>query len=134
LRRPPIRSSSTLRRAWARSAFKSPSSSGSPRRREEVPIRFFAIAELKNPDPGTEEFNAEVQGVIDAMAQVFVEAVARNRGVATETVLNNFGKGGTFVGQMAIEAGLADSIGTFEGTLAELSATAVGRRFNRTRE
>jgi signal peptide peptidase SppA len=77
---------------------------------------------LKNPDPGTEEFNAEVQGTIDAMAQVFVEAVARNRGVATETVLKDFGKGGTFVGQMAIEAGLADSIGTFEGVLAELSA------------
>jgi ClpP class serine protease len=55
------------------------------------------------------------------MAQVFVETVARNRGVATETVLTNFGAGGTFVGQAAVDAGLADSIGSFEAVLAELS-------------
>jgi signal peptide peptidase SppA len=77
----------------------------------------------KNPDPGTEEAANQIQETIDAMAQIFVEAVARNRAVATETVLKDFGKGGTFVGQSAIDAGLADSIGTFEGVLAELSAS-----------
>jgi signal peptide peptidase SppA len=76
----------------------------------------------KNPDIGTEEAATQIQQTIDAMAQVFVETVARNRGVATETVLTNFGAGGTFVGQQAVEAGLADSIGTFEAVLAELSA------------
>jgi ClpP class serine protease len=57
------------------------------------------------------------------MAQVFVETVARNRGVATETVLTKFGAGGTFVGKAAVEAGLADSIGSFEAVLAELAAS-----------
>jgi signal peptide peptidase SppA len=77
----------------------------------------------KNPELGTDAAAKQIQQTIDAMAQVFVEAVARNRGVATETVLTNFGAGGTFVGQQAVEAGLADSIGSFEAVLAELSAT-----------
>lgn len=80
----------------------------------------------KNPELGTEAATSQIQQTIDAMASVFVADVARNRGVATETVLSDFGKGGIFVGQMAVEAGLADSIGTFEAVLAELSAT--GRR------
>jgi ClpP class serine protease len=48
--------------------------------------------------------------------------------VAIETVLNEFGKGGIFVGQQAIDAGLADSIGSFETVLAELSAGGKGRK------
>lgn len=82
----------------------------------------------KNPDVGTEEAGKQIQTTIDAMAQVFVESVARNRGVAIETVLKDFGKGGTFVGQMAIDAGLADAIGTFEGVIAELSASGSRRK------
>lgn len=80
---------------------------------------------LKNADPGTEAGAQQIQSVVDAMAQVFVEAVATYRGVATETVLTEFGKGGIFVGQDAVKAGLADRIGNFEGVLAELSK---GRR------
>lgn len=85
---------------------------------------------MKNADPASEEGGAHIQGVVDAMAQVFVEAVAANRGVATETVLSDFGKGGIFVGKDAVAAGLADRIGTFEGVLAELSAP---RRVSRTK-
>jgi capsid assembly protease len=51
-----------------------------------------------------------------------VEAVATYRGVTTQRVLSDFGKGGIFVGQAAVKAGLADRIGSFEGVLAELSA------------
>lgn len=77
---------------------------------------------MKNADPGTEAGAAHIQGVVDAMAKVFVEAVATHRGRSIETVLSDFGKGGIFVGQHAIKAGLADRIGNFEGVLAELSA------------
>jgi ClpP class serine protease len=61
--------------------------------------------------------------VVDALGKVFVETVARNRGVATETVLADFGKGGILIGQDAVSAGLADGIGTFEGVLSELAAS-----------
>lgn len=77
---------------------------------------------MKNADPGTAEGAAHIQGVVDAMAQVFVESVAAYRGTDTETVLSNFGKGGIFVGVDAVNAGLADRIGSFEGVIAELSA------------
>ncbi len=76
----------------------------------------------KNPDPGTDAFDKSVQTTIDALSAVFIEAVARNRGVTVAAVLSGFGKGGTFVGQMAVDAGLADSVGDFESVLAELSA------------
>ena len=76
----------------------------------------------KNPDPATPEGERRIQAKIDALAQVFVETVARNRDVSVETVLNEFGGGDCFVGQAAIDAGLADRLGSFEETLAELSA------------
>jgi signal peptide peptidase SppA len=75
----------------------------------------------KNPELGTPAASEQIQNTIDAMAAVFVADVARNRGVATETVLTDFGKGGIFVGQTAVDAGMADSIGTFETVLADLS-------------
>lgn len=77
---------------------------------------------LKNADPGTDAGAKEIQSRVDAMAQVFVETVARNRGVDTETALNQFGKGGMFVGEGAVKAGLADAVGSFEGVLAELAS------------
>lgn len=85
-----------------------------------------SVSPLKNAegDAGAKQ----MQAVVDALGQVFVETVARNRGVATETVLNDFGKGGIFVGQAAIDAGMADGFGTFESVLAELSAGKGGRK------
>ena len=78
---------------------------------------------MKNASPETEAGAAAIQATVDAMAQVFVEAVARNRGVTVQTVLANFGRGGTFVGKHAVSAGLADRLGNFEAALAALSAT-----------
>jgi ClpP class serine protease len=74
----------------------------------------------KHPDPKTEAGAADIQAVIDATAQVFVESVARYRGVSADTVLSSFGQGGVFVGQQAVEAGLADRLGSFEGVLEGL--------------
>ncbi len=88
----------------------------------------------KNPDPGTDAFDKSVQSTIDALSAVFIDAVARNRGVTVAAVLSGFGKGGTFVGQMAVDAGLADSVGDFEGVLAELSAGRISTPSNRDRK
>lgn len=81
-----------------------------------------SVSPMKNADPGSKEGAAQFQALVDAMASVFVGTVARNRGVDTETVLNEFGKGGIFVGKDAVQAGLADSLGSFEAVLADLSA------------
>lgn len=78
----------------------------------------------KRPDVSTEEGRGQVQELIDSLAQVFVETVARNRGVTVETVLANFGQGALFVGAQAVDAGMADAVGSLESIIAGLSGTA----------
>lgn len=75
----------------------------------------------KRPDPTTDEGKSDIQTTIDSLAQIFVETVARNRGVDADTVLTSFGQGGVFVGKEAVTAGLADRLGSFEDVLAQLA-------------
>lgn len=82
----------------------------------------------KRLDPEQDDGRAALQSTLDALAQVFVEAVARNRGVTPDTVLADFGQGGVFVGQAAIDAGLADAIGSYEGVIASLQTGATAPR------
>lgn len=83
----------------------------------------------KNAKPGTDAGKAKIQGRIDALAAVFVSAVAKNRGVSEARVLGDFGKGDVFVGAAAIKAGLADRLGSLESLLAEMVSplVALGR-------
>lgn len=76
----------------------------------------------KRPDVTTSDGRAQIQRIVDDLADVFVDRVARGRGVTAETVLSDFGQGDVFVGQRAIDAGLADRLGSFESVLAELAA------------
>lgn len=77
----------------------------------------------KRPDLATKEGYAQVQKVIDDLAAVFISSVAANRGVSVDTVLKDFGQGGEFVGQAAVDAGLADEIGTIEDVIETLSSS-----------
>jgi signal peptide peptidase SppA len=71
----------------------------------------------KRPDVRTESGRAVVQSTVDAMAQVFVETVARYRDTTVEKVLSDFGAGGVLVGEAAVEAGMADRLGSLEETI-----------------
>jgi ClpP class serine protease len=75
----------------------------------------------KRPDVGSEKGRAQLQSMVDDMAQVFVESVAAHRGVSVETVLADFGPGGVFIGGKAVTAGLADRVGSFETVLVSLA-------------
>jgi signal peptide peptidase SppA len=82
-------------------------------------IRFVASqSPNKNRDPGTEEGAKEVQAVIDGMAEVFIQKVARNRGVSRDHVLNKFGQGSVFIGAEAQNRGLIDQISTLESVIS----------------
>lgn len=85
------------------------------------------VSPNKNRDPSTEEGLGDLQKMADTLGEVFVAAIARNRGVSVDHVLENYGKGGVFVGAESVTAGLADRLGSFEGVLAELSAGNTGR-------
>lgn len=76
----------------------------------------------KRPDPTTEKGRAQLQATVDDLADLFVTSVASYRGVSPETVLADFGQGDVFVGQKAVDAGLADRVGSYESVLAELAA------------
>jgi signal peptide peptidase SppA len=76
-----------------------------------------SVSPKKNLDPATDAGRAEVQRVVDDLAGVMVSAIARNRGVDDQHVLDNFGQGGVLVGRAAVEQGLADRVGTFEGVI-----------------
>lgn len=80
-----------------------------------------AQSPLKNAGPDTPEGSRELQRLADATAQVFVDAVAANRGVSTEEVLEKYGQGTVFTGAEALDRGMIDEIGTFESVIAELS-------------
>ena len=75
----------------------------------------------KRPNPDTDDGRTQLQGRIDALAQVFIEAVADFRGIDAETVINGFGRGGMKLGEAAVQAGMADRLGSLESTIAGLS-------------
>jgi signal peptide peptidase SppA len=79
---------------------------------------------FKRVDAGTDEGKAKIQNYVDSLAEVFVSAVARNRGVSEETVLKDFGQGDILVGKKAVNAGMADRIGSLEGVIAEMSTNS----------
>lgn len=81
----------------------------------------------KRPDPTTAGGRAEFQRIVDQTAEVFIAAVARNRGMEPDAVVAAGGRGGVAMGRRAVEAGLADALGDFEGTLAALSQDVTRR-------
>jgi ClpP class serine protease len=89
-------------------------SAQSPRKRMDP----FDADEARSSDA-----RAQLQEIVDRLAQVFIEDVARNRRVAVDTVLDEFGRGGVFVGAAAQEAGLVDGITTLEDLISEMQAT-----------
>jgi signal peptide peptidase SppA len=74
----------------------------------------------KRPNLDTKEGRGQIQSMVDALADVFVERVARNRSVTIDTVLEEFGAGGVFIGQTVVDAGMADEVGSYEHTIASL--------------
>lgn len=89
-----------------------------------VGVREITLVSTQSPrkhlDPASDDGQRDVIAVLDAFAQVFVEDVARNRGVTPERVLADFGRGGVFVGRAAVTQGLADDVGDFETLIAAL--------------
>jgi len=70
--------------------------------------------------PLSEEGRADIQAKVDYLYSVFVDAVARNRGVDVETVLTNMADGRVFVGRQAVAAGLVDGVSTLEDLIVKI--------------
>ena len=72
--------------------------------------------------PLTKEGRAYIQAQVDEIYRVFVDTVAQNRQVSAEDVIERMADGRIFVGQQAIDAGLADGVATVD-TMVERLAT-----------
>ncbi|QQR68852.1 MAG: S49 family peptidase [Alphaproteobacteria bacterium] len=77
----------------------------------------------KRLDPSSDEGRARLQMRIDSMADVFIETIARNRKVSAESVQTHYGGGDVLIGAKAVQAGLADRVGSLEQLIQELSTS-----------
>lgn len=78
----------------------------------------------KRVDPTTDAGRQAIQTRIDALAEVFIGAVARNRAVDPAIVADRFGRGGVLIGRDAVAVGMADALGSYESALSTLVMAA----------
>lgn len=84
-----------------------------------------------SPDkPLNKEDRAYVEGQLDHMYGVFISAVAQNRGVSVEQVIEHMADGRVFIGQQAIDRGLVDGFSTVDA-MVEMLATNPSQFANR---
>lgn len=78
--------------------------------------------------PLSDEGRATIQDHVDYLYSIFVEAVAQNRGVSVDAVLESMADGRIFVGQRAVDAGLVDGVSTQSALMAQLIAGHFGKK------
>lgn len=76
---------------------------------------------MKNIDGESEQGRAEYQAKVDYLASIFIDKVAKYRGITSDEVINRGNKGGVLVGAVAVTAGLADRLGSMDQLIIELN-------------
>jgi signal peptide peptidase SppA len=78
---------------------------------------------IGNPyEPLSDEARGVIQAGVDETYEMFVNAVARNRGVSADDVRRGYGEGGMVGAQKALELGMADRIATLDETIQRLKS------------
>ena len=80
-------------------------------------------APKKRPDITTEAGKAIVREELDAIHDLFVDAIAQGRGISADKVNEDFGEGATLLADEALKRGMIDSIKTVEHTAKPTTAT-----------
>ncbi len=80
-------------------------------------------AEGNELEPLREETRDFIQQRVSEYGELFVQAVARNRGVSAATIRRDFGEGRAFGAKEAKQRGLVDRIASFDETLARLGVS-----------
>ena len=74
----------------------------------------------KRLDPESNDGQSDILTRIDAIAEVMIADIARNRGVSTDHVIENYGQGGLFVGKAAVDAGLIDTVSGYSEQISRI--------------
>ena len=64
--------------------------------------------------PLSKEGKEYIQDQVDYLYSIFVDQVAKQRGVSSETVLENMADGKIFIGKQSLTAGLVDGVSTLD--------------------
>lgn len=75
----------------------------------------------KRPDVATDAGRAQLQTMVDAHADVFINDVAAYRSMTPEAVIKDFNGGDVFIAAKAVAAGMADRVGTLDDVIAGLA-------------
>lgn len=73
--------------------------------------------------PLSKEGRQTMQDQVDYTYGLFVDAVAKQRGVSADTVLKNMADGRIFIGRQAIDAGLVDGVSTLDALVQQLNVS-----------
>lgn len=93
---------------------------------EGVKITLISAGKYKvetNPfEPLSDEAKDYEQSIVDKYYGLFINAVAKGRGLSASSVRKEFGQGRMVTAKEAVELGMADRVGTLEETLARLTS------------
>ena len=91
---------------------------------ERQGVKTYQIVSSQSPrkvvDPATDEGRAAVQEMVDAIGELFVNAVAEYRGISAANVISDFGKGFVLPARLALKVGMIDGISSEEDLIASL--------------
>lgn len=79
----------------------------------------------KRLDPESDSGRAEMQALVDAGAEEFLNMLASGRGLSRDEVFQRFGQGLVFEPSEAIRRGMADGMATHDDILAELAGREI---------
>jgi capsid assembly protease len=98
---------------------------------EGVKVTLISAGKFKTEgmpyEPLSAEARANMQRMVDDFHAMFINAVARNRGIGSYAVKNGFGEGRMVLAQDAVRAGMADGVATLDQTLARLLGRRTGK-------
>ncbi|WP_292376506.1 S49 family peptidase, partial [Mesorhizobium sp.] len=72
-------------------------------------------------EPLSDAVREDLQAEVDAFYGAFLGTVAKGRGTRLTAAAARKTEARTFIGKAAVDAGIADRVGSFESVLAELS-------------
>ncbi len=79
--------------------------------------RYKAVG--NDAEPLSDDDRKVIQAEIDELYDLFIDTVARNRGVSVEVVRRDMADGRIFTGRQAVDAGLADTVGSFDAAIEQ---------------
>ena len=91
----------------------------------ETTVVVSDLSPNKAPSPDDPKGLQLIKEELNSLAEVFIDAVARNRGTTVEDVRQNYGQGGVFIGDKAVAANLADGVMSLDDVCKEMKRQGI---------